>query len=98
MKFTANELLDSMNREFNALDMESIYRALIAYSIGLTKIDEDVDQVLDELMEYYYEVDSVKSFINEDIYEMAIMKIMDKEEERRINERKNIEKTTSNSN
>lgn len=67
-KFTANDLLDSMNREFNQFDMNEIYKALMAYSIGLKEIDENTNEALDIALDWYMNNDGIISFINEDLY------------------------------
>ena len=53
-KWTANELLDSLNRECNQEEINELYKAMIAYSVGLTEIDEAVDEILDNIIEEDY--------------------------------------------
>lgn len=77
VKFTANELLDSLNREFNQMEVNEIYKALLAYSIGLTEINEENEKVLDNAIEMYFDNDNMVSFINEDIYDYAEREIED---------------------
>ena len=43
LKFTANELLDSFNREFNQDEMNETYKALIAYSLNINEITPEID-------------------------------------------------------
>lgn len=71
MKFTANEILESIIKEYNYEDMNSIYKALIAYSLGLETIDEEIDKILDKVIEEYYENDNISNFINSDIIDYA---------------------------
>lgn len=71
LKFTANELLDSFNREFNQDEMNEIYKALIAYSLNLQEITPEADAKLDEVMEYYFDNDAIVSMVNIDIIEKA---------------------------
>lgn len=72
MKFTANEILKSIIKEYsNYEDMNSIYKALIAYSLGLEIIDEEIDKILDKVIEEYYENDNISNFINSDIIDYA---------------------------
>jgi hypothetical protein len=71
-KWTAQELLDSFNRECNQDEMNELYKALVAYSVGATEID---DTLLDKTIEYYFDNDNITSIINEDIldfYEKSI--------------------------
>ena len=77
-KWTANELLDSLNRECNQEEINELYKAMIAYSIGLTEIDEAVDEILDNIIEEdYFGNDYIKGIINEDIMEAAEDKLVD---------------------
>ena len=77
-KWTANELLDSLNRECNQEEINELYKAMIAYSIGLTEIDEAVDEILDNIIEEdYFGNDYIKGIINEDIMEAAEDKLTD---------------------
>ena len=61
LKFTANELLDSFNREFNQDEMNEIYKALIAYSLNLQEITPETDAKLDEVIDYYFDNDAIVS-------------------------------------
>ena len=77
-KWTANELLDSLNRECNQEEINELYKAMIAYSIGLTEIDEAVDEILDNIIEEdYFGNDYIKGIVNEDIMEAAEDKLTD---------------------
>lgn len=77
-KWTANELLDSLNRECNQEEINELYKAMIAYSIGLTEIDEAVDEILDNIIEEdYFGNDYIRGIVNEDIMEAAEDKLTD---------------------
>ena len=77
-KWTANELLDSLNRECNQEEINELYKAIIAYSIGLTEIDEAVDEILDNIIEEdYFGNDCIRGIVNEDIMEAAEDKLTD---------------------
>ena len=62
-KWTAQELLEMFDKETNVEEMNELYKALLAYSMGATEIDKDLDKVID----FYYNNDNITSFINEDI-------------------------------
>ena len=77
-KWTANELLDSLNRECNQEEINELYKAMIAYSIGLTEIDEAVDEILDNIIEEdYFGNDYIRGIVNEDIMKAAEDKLAD---------------------
>jgi hypothetical protein len=71
LKFTANELLDSFNREFSQDEMNEIYKALIAYSLNLQEITPETDAKLDEVIDYYFDNDAIVGMVNTDIIEKA---------------------------
>ena len=52
LKFTANELFNSFNKDFNQDEMNEIYKALIAYSLNLQEITPEIDAKLDEVINY----------------------------------------------
>lgn len=77
-KWTANELLDSLNRECNQEEINELYKAMIAYSVGLTEINEAVDEILDDIIEEdYFGNDYIRGIVNEDIMEAAEDKLTD---------------------
>ena len=80
VKFTANELLDSINREFSQGDINEIYKALTAWNVGLQEITEEDDKKLDQVIDYYFDKDYIRGFINEEILDYAI-ELFDEEEE-----------------
>ena len=48
-KFTANELLDSINRELSQGDINEIYKALVAWNVGLQEIKPEDEEKLDKV-------------------------------------------------
>lgn len=71
MKFNANELLDSFNRELNQMEMNELYKALLAYNLGLAEITNEIDEKLEKVLDFYFERDEIMSFINEDVLSYA---------------------------
>lgn len=71
-KFTANELLDSINREFSQGDINEIYKALVAWNVGLEEIKPEDEKKLDKVIDYYFDKDYIRGFINEEILDYAI--------------------------
>ncbi len=64
VKWTSQELLDMFNKETNVEEMQELYKALIAYELGITEINE---QALNQVIEKYYNTDTITSMLNEDI-------------------------------
>ena len=71
LKFTANELFDSFNKDFNQDEMNEIYKALIAYSLNLQEITPEIDEKLDEVINYYFDNDTIVGIVNTDIIDKA---------------------------
>ena len=71
LKFTANELFDSFNKDFNQDEMNEIYKALIAYSLNLQEITPEIDAKLDEVINYYFNNDTIVGIVNTDIVDKA---------------------------
>ena len=71
LKFTANELFDSFNKDFNQDEMNEIYKALIAYSLNLQEITPEIDAKLDEVINYYFNNDTIIGIVNTDIIDKA---------------------------
>ena len=71
LKFTANELFDSFNKDFNQDEMNEIYKALIAYSLNLQEITPELDAKLDEVINYYFNNDTIVGIVNTDIIDKA---------------------------
>jgi hypothetical protein len=64
IKWTSQELLDMFNKETNVEEMQELYKALIAYELGITEINE---QALNQVIEKYYNTDTITSMLNENI-------------------------------
>ena len=80
-KFTANELLDSINREFSQGDINEIYKALVAWNVGLQEIKPEDEEKLDKVIEYYFDKDYIRGFINEELLDYAIELFEDNDDE-----------------
>ena len=63
-----NDLLEVLNGADQEV-MNIVYKALIAYSIGITKVNEKDNEILDKAMEKYFEEDGITSFINDTLYD-----------------------------
>ena len=70
LKFTASELLDSFNREFNQDEMNEIYKALIAYGLGI-EITPAANDKLDEVIDFYFDTDYISNIVNQDVMDKA---------------------------
>jgi len=78
VKWTANELLDSLNRELNQDEVNELYKALIAYSFGLTEITDEIDNILDDVIAIdYFDNDSICGIVNEEVIEKASERLSD---------------------
>jgi hypothetical protein len=78
VKWTANELLDTLNRETNVEEIKELYKALIAYGCGLDKITEEIDNILEDVVELdYYANDYIRGFVNDDIMDAANERLVD---------------------
>ena len=71
LKFTANELFDSFNKDFNQDEMNEIYKALIAYSINIYNINPEIEEKLDEVIDFYFSRDDIASIVNQDLIDKA---------------------------
>ena len=71
LKFTANELFDSFNKDFNQDEMNEIYKALIAYSLNLQEITPEIDAKLDEVIDFYFSRDDIAGIVNQDLIDKA---------------------------
>ena len=69
----AKDILEYLKDYNNRIE---IFKGILADSMGLENISEDDDKILDELFEYYMENDNIRSFINDDLYEEAVDKMM----------------------
>ena len=79
VKFNANELLDSLNRELNQIEINEIYKALIAYDLGYAEIDKKINDILDDIIENdFFGQDYITSILNTDIMDLAREKLQEK--------------------
>ena len=79
VKFNANELLDSLNRELNQIEINEIYKALIAYDLGYIEIDKKTNDILDDIIENdFYGQDYIESLLNTDLMQLAQEKLKEK--------------------
>lgn len=69
----AKDILEYLKDYNNRIE---IFKGILADSMGLENISEDDDKILDELFEYYMENDNIRSFINDDLYEEAVARMM----------------------
>lgn len=63
-----NNLLEVLNGADQEV-MNAVYKALMAYSVGITKVNEKDNEILDKAMEKYFEEDGITSFINDTLYD-----------------------------
>lgn len=79
VKFDANELLDSLNRELNQIEINEIYKALIAYDLSYAEIDKKTNDILDDIIENdFYGQDYIESLLNTDLMQLAQEKLKEK--------------------
>jgi hypothetical protein len=72
LKFTAKELFEGFE-ELNQDEINELYKALIAYSIGSVDFyTSTVDDALENVIDYYFDRDDICSFINQDLFDKAI--------------------------
>ena len=67
-KWTAQELLDSLNKETNFEEMKELWKALIAFELGATEID---NSMFEELFSWYLDNDTITSFISQEVLDKA---------------------------
>lgn len=72
VKFNANELLESIHKELSQMDINEIYKALVAWNVGLENISAEDNAKLDKVIDYYFDKDYIRGFINEEILDYAI--------------------------
>ena len=80
VKFDAKELLESIHRELTQGDINELYKALVAWNVGLEDIAPEDDAKLDKVIDYYFDKDYIRGFINEEILDYAIDLFKDKME------------------
>ena len=78
VKFDAKELLESIHRELTQEDINELYKALVAWNVGLEDITPEDDAKLDKVIDYYFDKDYIRGFINEEILDYAIELFKDK--------------------
>jgi uncharacterized lipoprotein YajG len=72
-----NELLKMLNGA-NQEEMNALYKAMMAYSVGLDEVNEKTNEVLNEVLEdEYFENDNVRSFINDELFDYLDERIED---------------------
>lgn len=72
-----NELL-KMLKGANQEEMNALYKAMMAYNIGLAEVNEKTNEILNEVLEdEYFENDSVRSFINDELFDCLNERIED---------------------
>ena len=76
-KITAQEILDTLNKEYSLADMNELYKALIAYDFGLETISKENEETLNGIIEFYYENPKISGFINDELREMAMEQLED---------------------
>jgi hypothetical protein len=64
----AQDLLNCLNRECAPSDIIELYCALLAYELGATEIN---NELMKKVMTWYYDNDTLTSFINQDIIDYA---------------------------
>ena len=64
VKWTAKELLEMFYRETNFEEMRELFKALIAYELGATEID---NKALDKVLDKWYNDDTKTSIIDPEI-------------------------------
>ncbi len=63
-----NELLKKLNG-VNQEELNILYKAMMAYSVGMVEVNEEDNKVLDTAMEKYFKEDGITSFINDTLYD-----------------------------
>lgn len=76
-KITAQEILDTLNKEYSLADMRELYKAMIMYDLGYDIIDKENEKKLDEVVDYYYNGPGILSFINDDLRYEAMRMLED---------------------
>ena len=71
IKWDTKSLVELLNKS-TSTELIELYKALLAYSIGLQDISADIDKTLTDLIENdFYRDDSFTSFVNEGLVEKA---------------------------
>lgn len=69
-RFDAKELFEGF-KELNQMEINEIYKALIAYSVDADEYTPEVDSKLDEVIDYYFDNDHIGTMINDNIFDKA---------------------------
>ena len=67
-KFTAQDILDSINKEYTQQDIDNIWEALYFYELGRTQAD---DALFDKVYDKWLDQDDKTSFLDPEILEWA---------------------------
>ena len=67
-KLKAQNLLNSLNKGMSIEDINELYKAIIAYSLGLETIDE---KKFSSIINFFYDASYILGFVNEDLINYA---------------------------
>lgn len=67
-KLKAQNLLNTLNKGMSIEDINELYKAIIAYSLGLETIDE---KKFSSIINFFYDASYILSFVNQDILDYA---------------------------
>ena len=74
MELNVNNLLKWLNTH-NQMEVNEVYKALIAYSLGLPDVTEKEEIALQNTIDYYFENDNITGFVNQDLVDFADLEI-----------------------
>ena len=67
-KFTAQDILDSIRKEYTQQDIDNIWEALYFYELGRTQVD---DALFEKVCDKWLDRDDKTSFLDPEILEWA---------------------------
>ncbi len=67
-KFTAQDILDSINKEYTQQDIDNIWEALYFYELGRTQVD---DALFEKVYDKWLDRNDKTSFLDPEILEWA---------------------------
>jgi hypothetical protein len=67
---TTNEILKKLNG-VDITIVNTLNRAIIAYSLGMDEVTPEQDEKLDEVLSYYLENDTINSLLDEQLFSYA---------------------------
>ena len=67
-KFTAQDILDSIRKEYTQQDIDNIWEALYFYELGRTQVD---DALFEKVYDKWLDRDDKSSFLDPEILEWA---------------------------